>query len=138
MDRAPIFRSDRIVVGSQEAIIAGTGPERWNPLGLWTNALFSAPLVYNAKRSGTFDLGGRRFVLRRVAFPGEPTPEWYVIDLLENAGSAGASRVDLANALERAVAERKFNPERLVDAARRYGTRKTREFIERALEAVST
>ena len=103
MDRAPNFRSDRTVAGSQEAIIAGTGPERWNPLGLWTSALLSAPILYNAKRSGTFDLGGRRFALRRVAFPGEPTPDWFVIDLFENAGSAGASRVDLAKALERAL-----------------------------------
>ena len=115
-----------------------TGPDRRNSLGLGTTGLFSAPLVYNAKRSGTFDLGGRRFVLRSVAFPDKPTPEWFVIDLFENAGSAGASREDLAKALERAVAKRKFNPERLVDAARRHGTRKTREFIERALEAVST
>src|SRR3990170_8802520 len=47
-----------------------TGPDRWNALGLGTTAVFAAPLVYNTKRSGTFELGGRRFVLRRVAFPG--------------------------------------------------------------------
>ena len=46
-----------------------TGPDRWNALGLGTTSLFAAPLVYNTKRSGTFDLGGRRYVLRRVAFP---------------------------------------------------------------------
>ena len=36
-----------------------TGPDLWNSLGLRTTGLFSAPLVYNAKRSGTFDLGLR-------------------------------------------------------------------------------
>ncbi|MFN0061924.1 MAG: hypothetical protein ACKVPX_05350, partial [Myxococcaceae bacterium] len=46
-----------------------TGPERWNALGLGTTSVFAAPLVYNTKRSGTFELGGRPFVLRRVAFP---------------------------------------------------------------------
>jgi hypothetical protein len=56
----------------------------------------------------------------------------------------GASHLDFAARqiikpwVDRAVAKHKFNPERLVDAARRYETRKTREFIERALEAVST
>jgi len=37
--------------------------------GAGITALFAAPLVYNTKRSGTFELGGRKFVLRRVAFP---------------------------------------------------------------------
>ena len=35
-----------------------TGPERWNALGLGTTALFATPLVYNTRRSGTFELGG--------------------------------------------------------------------------------
>jgi hypothetical protein len=43
-----------------------TSPERWNALGLGSTAVFAAPLVYNTKRSGAFELGGRRFVLRRV------------------------------------------------------------------------
>lgn len=114
-----------------------TGPDRWNALGLGTTALFSAPLVYNAKRSGTFELGGRRFVLRRVAFPEKQTPEWFVVDLFENARSAGASREAMAEALERAVARGSFDPGRLRDAARRFGTRRTQALIEKALEKVS-
>ena len=65
-----------------------TGPERWNALGLGSTAMFATPLVYNTKRSGTFELGGRRYVLRRVAFPDRPTAEWFVIDLFENAKDA--------------------------------------------------
>ena len=115
-----------------------TGPEHWNALGLGTTAVFSAPLVYNGKRSGTFSLGGRRFVLRRVAFPALPTPEWYAVDLLENAGAAGASREDLAAGLERAVRRGALDRQGLRDAARRFGTRKTQDVVDRAVERSST
>ena len=57
-----------------------TGPERWNPLGLGSTAVFPARLVYNTKRSGEFELGSRRFLLRRVRFPKQPTPEWAAVD----------------------------------------------------------
>lgn len=110
-----------------------TGPDRWNALGLGTTALFVAPLVYNTKRSGTFDLGGRRYILRRVAFPSRPAPEWFVIDLLENADRAGASREELAEALGRAVAGGGFDREALGDMAARYGTKRTQALIRRAL-----
>jgi len=110
-----------------------TGPERWNALGLGTTALFAAPLVYNTKRSGTFDLGGRRYVLRRVAFPSRPAPEWFVVDLFENADQAGASREDLADALTRAVARGAFDQEVLREAAQRFGSRRTQALIHRAI-----
>jgi hypothetical protein len=110
-----------------------TGPDRWNSLGLGTTGLFAAPLVYNAKRSGTFNLGGKRFVLRRVAFPEKPTPEWYVVDLFENAKCAGASPEALADSLRRAMARGAFDPERLRETARRYGTRRTQALVESSL-----
>lgn len=110
-----------------------TGPDRWNALGLGTTAVFSAPLVYNTKRSGRFDLGGRPFVFRRMAFPNRPTPEWFVVDLLENAAAAGASRRDLVVALGRAVGAGRFDPERLTFMAREYGTRSTLADIQAAL-----
>ena len=111
-----------------------TGPDRWNSLGLGTTGLFAAPLVYNAKRSGTFTLGGKRFVLRRVAFPDKPTPEWYVVDLFENAKSAGASPEALADSLRGAMARGAFDPERLRETARRYGTRRTQALVESSLQ----
>lgn len=111
-----------------------TGPDRWNSLGLGTTGLFAAPVVYNAKRSGTFTLGGKSFVLRRVAFPEKPTPEWYVVDLFENAKSAGTSPQALADALRRAVTRGAFDPDRLREAAQRYGTRSTQALVESSLQ----
>ena len=112
-----------------------TGPDRWNALGLGTTAMFAAPLVYNTKRSGTFELGGRRFVLRRVAFPDNPPPEWYAVDLLEHADQAGASRSELAGALARALARRALDREQLRAMAMRYGTKATQALVESSSQA---
>lgn len=112
-----------------------TGPERWNALRLGSTGLFAHQLVYNTKRSGTFDLGGRRFVLRRVRFPRKPTSEWYVVDLFEHADEAGASMSDLRASLHEALRRGDFDATRLRDAAADYGTLATRELIEDALAA---
>jgi hypothetical protein len=110
-----------------------TGPERWNALGLGTTVVFAAPLVYNTKRSGTFALGGRRFVLRRTAFPERPVPEWFVVDLIEHADQAGASRPELKAALARALARGTFDCRRLREMAKRYGAKATQTLVESAL-----
>jgi hypothetical protein len=109
-----------------------TGPDRWNSLGLGTTAVFAAPFVYNTKRSGTFDFGGRHFVLRRVAFPEDPPPEWFVVDLLEHADQAGASRSEVAAALARALARGTFDRQRLRDMAKRYTTKATQALVASA------
>ena len=114
-----------------------TGPERWNALGLGTTALFAVPLVYNTKRSGTFAFGNRRFVLRRVAFPEHPPVEWFVIDLLEHAAQAGAAPDDIATALERALAQHRFDRERLHQMAQRYASRATLARVESAMKTRS-
>jgi hypothetical protein len=110
-----------------------TGPDRWNALGLGSTALFAAPLVYNRKRSGTFQFGGKRFMLRRVAFPAPAEPEWFVIDLFENAQAAGVQRADLIGGLRRALDEKRFDVGRLHDMAARFATRATRSALDAAL-----
>jgi hypothetical protein len=112
-----------------------TGPDRWNALGLGTTAVFATPLVYNTKRSGTFELGERSYLLRRVAFPSRPMPEWFVVDLFENSERAGAAPEALAAALRRAVAAGVFDASRLRQMGQRYGTWRTRALLDRALEA---
>ncbi|MCB9681863.1 MAG: hypothetical protein H6733_10360 [Alphaproteobacteria bacterium] len=99
-----------------------TGPERWNALGLGSTSLFARPLVYNTKRTGTFELGGRTFELRRVAFPTDPPPEWFVVDLLRHADAAGVDRDELVDRLCRRVRAGRFDTDRLFDMAARFGT----------------
>jgi len=110
-----------------------TGPERWNALGLGSTATFAAVVVYNQKRSGEFTLGGRRFLLRRVRFPRRPAPEWFAVDLIENAGMAGVSRADVERGLANAVADRRLDAAALQAFAAEYGTKRTQALVERAV-----
>jgi hypothetical protein len=114
---------------------AQRGSIGWNAMGLGSTAAFAAPLVYNTKRSGAFELGGRRFVLRLVAFPPNPQPEWFVVDLFENADQAGASRAELAAALTRALGRGTFKRERLREMAERYGTKATQALVEASIRS---
>ena len=106
-----------------------TGPGHWNVLGLGSTAVYALPLVYNTKRSGVFHLGGRSYMLRRVAFPARPSPEWYVIDLLEHAEEAGAARSDVGEALAKAVARGRFDRQLLGEMAARHGSRATQALV---------
>jgi hypothetical protein len=114
-----------------------TGPERWNALGLGTSTVFATPLVYNTKRSGRFSFGGRQFLLRRVAFPEAPSPEWFVIDLFENAEMAAASPTELAAALQAALRDARFDRAQLATMSSRFGSKRTQVLVTRALDATA-
>lgn len=110
-----------------------TGPLRWNALGLGSTALHVRPLVYNTKRTGTLTIGGRTFDMRRVAFPVDPMPEWFVVDLLRNAGNVGVDRADLLERLTDRVARGQFERERLLDMAARFGRGEEMDLLRLAL-----
>ena len=68
------LRSDRFVV---------TSPNAFNQLGLGTTQLYNKRVVYNQKRHGTFDLGGRTYVFhRRMNVPKRLTLEFLLVDLV--------------------------------------------------------
>jgi len=111
-----------------------SGPGQWNTLGLGSTAVFADQLVYNAKRSGVFQFGSRRFVLRRVRFPRDPSREWFAVDLLENRQLVGAGLHELGEALAAALVSGRLCAEELRRAAARYGTKRTQAVVSRALE----
>jgi hypothetical protein len=110
-----------------------TGPSVWNALHLGTTAVEAMPLVYNRTRTGKVRLGGRSFELRRVRFPRRPTPEYFVVDLLENAERAGADLGSVGTALTAALHAGRFDAGRLHGMAAEYGTRRTQEVVRSAL-----
>ena len=110
-----------------------TGPPRWNALGLGSTQLFAKPLVYNTKRSGTVQLGGRTFELRRVAFPAEPTAEWFAIDLLRNAERVGLEPDALEAGLRSAVSTGRLSRAGLTEMAATFGRQVERDAVRRAL-----
>jgi len=114
---------------------AVTGPPAWNALGLGATAVHADTLVYNTKRSGTLELGGRSFRLRRVAFPEHPPTEWFVVDLLNHAGEASVSRGEVVEAVGRALATGRLDAKRLRAIADRYARRSIRVLLDTMLAA---
>jgi len=112
-----------------------TGPEKWNALRLGTTTVFAVMRVYNTKRSGTFNLGGRVFDLHRVAFPENPPVEWFVVDLFSHADLVGASQEDLASELTSQMRRGTFDPGRLRAMTARYATKAVEARIDRAIRA---
>lgn len=110
-----------------------TGPPAWNPLRLGSTQLFAYPLIYNHLRSGTFDLDGRIFRLRRVRFPYPPPLEWFVVDLLENLESVCLSSEEAETGLVEQLAGDRFDRARLMEMASTYGTQETRALVKRAI-----
>jgi hypothetical protein len=122
-------------LGTDDFVI--TGPPWWNALGLGTTAAFPVTLAYNSKRSGEFRFGSRRFQLRRIRYPRQPSAEWFVVDLIEHHEMAGASLADIERAIARALEERRFDAAKLRMTASEYGTADTRALIGRCLAAAA-
>ena len=110
-----------------------TGPPKWNALGLGATAMFAATLAYNQKRTGEFTFDGRRFILRRVYFPNRPSPEWFVIDLLQHHDMAGMSLSRLEEGLVSSARAGRWDCSMLREMARAFGTRATQQLVERCL-----
>ncbi len=112
-----------------------SGPRCWNGLGLGSTALFASTLVYNTKRSGEFTIDGRRYLLRRVRFPKSPSPEWFVVDLLQHHEMAGAALSDLERALTQSLKSGRWDRVRLAKMACEYGTKATQSIVNQCIAA---
>ncbi|MCX6275359.1 MAG: hypothetical protein NTV09_09135 [Bacteroidetes bacterium] len=64
-----------------------TSPNDYNSLGVGTTQLYNKQVVYNHKRHGDFKLGGKTFTfLAKHRFPKKATPEFLLVDLVNNLG----------------------------------------------------
>ena len=62
-----------------------TSPNDYNKLGVGTTQLYNKRVVYNRKRHGEFELGGRKFFFHaKPRFPKEVTQEFLLVDLVNN------------------------------------------------------
>lgn len=120
---------------SRDYVVSGS--RAWNPLGLGATGVERHPLVYNKKRSGVLDVGGRTFEFRRVRYPDPPTPEYFVVDLFENRDRAGVDRSTLRQRLEGALEAGRFSADRLGEMAERYGSKDTQAAVAEAANAAA-
>lgn len=60
-------------------------PNSYNALEVGTTQLYNKRMVYNHKRHGEFNLGGRRFFFQmKPKFPKKLSPEFLLVDLVNN------------------------------------------------------
>jgi hypothetical protein len=123
----------RALLGSDDFVFSG--PATWNPLGLGSTQLSAATFVYNRKRSGNFEFGNRTYLLRRVDYPDEVTPEWRVVDLFRHRMQAGVDAATLVRNLRHAIKEQRFDVAALLVAAERYAEHAVASLIADAADA---
>ena len=73
-----------------------TSPNLYNSLGVGTTQLYNKRVVYNHKRHGLFELGGKEFDFRlKHKFPKELSEEFLLVDLLNNLNELAEDREDV-------------------------------------------
>jgi hypothetical protein len=105
-----------------------TSPNAYNSLGLGTTQLYNQTVVYNHKRHGQFELGGRVFEFRmKPRFPGHLSTEFLLVDMLNNLDTLAE---DAGAVLER-VKQRlpTFIQATLMRCVREYGSIRTQKFL---------
>ncbi len=109
-------------------------PNAYNSLGVGTTQLYDKTVVYNHKRHGDFQLGGRKFAFRvKPRFPKSLTKEFLLVDLVNNLDQLAEAKSEvLERVRERAAAT---DAQRLRRAVRNYGNERTKKFFERTLRA---
>lgn len=132
----PAPASDKDVVGAflKDDRFLLASPNAYNSLGVGTTQLYDKTVVYNHKRHGEFQLGGRKFAFRvKPHFPKALTEEFLLVDLVNNLGQLAEARDEvLKRAMDRAISS---DSPRLRRAVREYGNERTKKLFGQALKA---
>lgn len=106
-------------------------PNAYNALGVGTTQLYNETVVYNRKRHGHFDLGGRTFDFRvKPDFPKTLTKEFLLVDLVNNLERLAEDPTQVLTRVKEQAAS--YDTLRLQRAARDFGTVRTRKFFNSA------
>ena len=109
-----------------------TSPNDYNSLGLGTTQLYNYQVVYNHKRHGRFELGGQLYDFqRKPRFPKKATPEFLLVDLVNNLGQLAEDRDAVLARVLAKVSE--MDAKRLQAAVKGFAKVATRKLLEEAL-----
>lgn len=102
----------------------------YNSLGLGLTQLYNRVVVYNHKRHGLFELGGKQFDFQRPArgFPTKLSSEFLLVDLLNNLNNLSEDAEVVRSSIKSNLD--KFNRKKLVTVARRYGKISAQKFLQ--------
>ena len=110
-----------------------TSPNAYNVLGVGTTQLYNTTVVYNHKRHGRFDLGGRVFHFRmKPHFPSSLTPEFLLVDLVNNLKELAEDQDKVRDLVEKKAAS--MDARALYSAVQQYGGAAAKKFFAKVLE----
>ncbi len=105
-----------------------TSPNAYNTLGVGTTQLYNATVVYNHKRHGRFNLGGRVFYFRmKLRFPSSLTTEFLLVDLVNNLRKVAEDHDKVLDLVKKKAASMDLNA--LSRAVHRYGGVAAKKFF---------
>ncbi|MGC8495389.1 MAG: hypothetical protein ACP5SH_27050 [Syntrophobacteraceae bacterium] len=108
-----------------------TSPNAYNTLGVGTTQLYNTTVVYNRKRHGRFDLGGRVFDFRvKPYFPSHLTPEFLLVDLVNNLKELAEDHDRVLGEVRKKAAS--MDARVLSKTVKQYGSTNTRKFFAEA------
>lgn len=121
------LKDDRFLMMSRSA---------YNSLGVGTTQLYNETVVYNHKRHGTLELGGRKFRFHvRPHFPKAVTEEFLLVDLVNSLDELAEDRAEvLAQVKKKASA---MDARKLRRAAKTYGGARANRFFADVLVGVT-
>lgn len=109
-----------------------TSANDYNTLGVGTTQLYNTTIVYNHKRHGRFDLGGRVFHFRmKPHFPLRLTPEFLLVDLVNNLKELAEDHDKISDLIRKKAAS--MDARALSTAVRQYGGAAARKFFAKEL-----
>jgi len=121
---------DEVVIRSflKDGAFLLTSPNAYNSLGVGTTQLYNKRIVYNHKRHGEFQLGGRKYFFHaKHRFPKKATQEFLLVDLLNNLDSLAEDKEMLVkNVLAKA---RSMDVKQLKQSLNNYGNTKTKSLL---------
>ncbi|MFZ4537682.1 DUF6088 family protein [Propionivibrio sp.] len=110
-------------------------PSVYNSLRLGTTQLYNKTVVYNHKRHGQFKLGNRTYDFRvkhRFPKPVQVTPEFLLVDMLNNLSDLAEDETEILGHAQRKLAS--FDQKLLKKMLSEYGSAATRRRVGGWLE----
>lgn len=101
----------------------------YNALGVGTTQLYNQKTVYNHKRHGDFNLGGKTFSFRvKPHFPNKVTQEFLLVDLLNNLDQLAEDPKEVVSKVRSRA--KSMDPKKLKKSLQEYGTIKAKKLLE--------
>jgi len=104
----------------------------YNSLGVGTTQLYNQKTVYNHKRHGDFNLGGKTFSFRvKPHFPSKVTQEFLLVDLLNNLDQLAEDPKEVVSKVR--FKAKSMDPKKLKKSLQEYGSAKAKKILEPVL-----